>query len=220
MVNRKINDGAEPKSAAIGFCSNLFIHIWELMKLSVVFLLFSLPIVTVFAAYGAAVSCLGKLGGEKMGRIFRCFWAHFRKAWLPDSLTGIGCALVVYASCFSGTYYWVVYCNSAVGYLIPIIFGLLLLWAVCAFLFFCCIRASVVLPFRSAIRNALLLPLIFPGTDVIFVLSLGAALLLCILCPALLIFAPLWLMVYSYFCFFLTVGKIKALMLPTPDSAD
>lgn len=70
---------------------------WDMLKLNAIWLLFSLPIVTMGAATVAAFSVTLKMVDENEGYIFRSFWKAFKENWKKGSIIGLINLFFIYA---------------------------------------------------------------------------------------------------------------------------
>ena len=61
---------------------------WELIKLNLLFIAFSLPVVTLPAAYGAMVRISVEMIEDRTVYLWRDFWAAFRAGFIRTSLLG------------------------------------------------------------------------------------------------------------------------------------
>ena len=73
--------------------------LWEVIKLNILWILFSLPIVTIGAATVAAFSVTLKMVDDHEGYVGRQFIKAFKENWkqgIPMGLLGLFCAYVIY----------------------------------------------------------------------------------------------------------------------------
>ena len=74
-------------------------RLWDMIKLNLMWLLFSLPVVTVGAATVAAYSVTLKMVDEQEGYVARQFVKAFKENWrqgIPMGLLALFCSYVVY----------------------------------------------------------------------------------------------------------------------------
>ena len=171
--------------------------LWYLMKLSAVFLLFSLPVITIFAAYGAAMDCISDAQRNGYRPIFRQFWNNFKADGLKSSAVCAVCGLVGLAFFASGTYYYVLTVGSALQYLSAIAFAVLTFLDFSFLVCFFCVNSLVELPLRGLLSNTARYVFLSVPTNLGLLLTLYALLLLICIKQFLLIFSPLWLCLYG-----------------------
>ena len=145
---------AEGRFARIAaFLTSLLQGAWILFKTGLCFVLFSLPVLTVFASFGAMMHCVWQMQAEKEFAVFRLFWKAFRAEALRTSAVGFVCILVCAAAAVSGTYYYFLTAGSAVHTLSIVFFAVLFLYSIFFLLSFLCANAHISLPFGALLKN-------------------------------------------------------------------
>lgn len=172
--------------------------IWYIMKLSVIFLLFSLPIITAFASYGAVIRCIAEMRHNGYQPIFRLFWQYFKADGLKNSAVCAACAFLAVVLSTSGTYYFFLTAGSALQYLTASGFAFLAFLNFSFFLCFPCINSLVCLPLHGVLSNTFRYILISIPANIGLLLALCAVFFLVCLKPFLLVFAPLLLCFYGW----------------------
>ena len=182
--------------------------VWYCLRLSAVFLLFSLPVITVFAALGAAVSSITKTQSSGYAPVFDRFWQYFKANALRSSVIGAGCTITGIALAVSGAYYYYLTAGSAVQYLSVIIFAMMAFFDF-SFLICCfCVNALVDLPLGVMLANTARYALLTIPANLSLLL---VAVLLCVLLcmkPFLLTLLPLLLCLYGWLCVLSHKNKI------------
>lgn len=196
------------------FVRLLFENIWPLMKLSAIFLVFSIPLITAFASFGAAVRCMVQMYRQKQFSLFKEFWSFFKAEFLRSTGIGAACALVASASFVSGSYYNIWLEQTALRYIAIVLFAILFLFAVCLFIYYLIVRATIVLPFGASVRNSIYFVAISLPMDIGLMAALAIFVLICVFFPVLLIFSPLLVMIFGFLCVFCSCSKIQKYMLP------
>lgn len=172
--------------------------VWYIMKLSVVFLLFSHPIITVFAAYGAVIRCISEVRHNGYQPIFRLFWQYFRADGLKNSAVCAVCAFLAVVLSTSGAYYSVLTAGSALQYLTVIGFVILGFFNFSFLICFLCINSLVHLPLHGVFSNTIRYIFISIPANIGLLLALCAFLFLVCLKPFLFALAPLLLCFYGW----------------------
>ena len=174
--------------------------VWYCLRLSVVLLLFSLPVITVFAALGAAVSCIAETQRSGYAPAFDRFLQYFKANALRSSVLSAGCTITGIALAVSGTYYYYLTAGSAVQYLAVIIFAMMAFFDFSFLICYFCVNALVDLPlgvmFANIARYALLT---IPANLGLLLAAVLMCVLLCIK-PFLLTLLPLLLCLYGWLC--------------------
>lgn len=174
--------------------------VWYCLRLSVVFLLFSLPVITVFAALGAAVSCIAETQRSGYAPVFDRFLQYFKANALRSSVLGAGCTITGIALAVSGTYYYYLTAGSAVQYLAVIIFAMMAFFDFSFLICYFCVNALVDLPLGVMLANIARYALLTIPANLGLLL---AAVLMCVLLcikPFLLTLLPLLLCLYGWLC--------------------
>ena len=174
--------------------------VWYCLRLSVVFLLFSLPVITVFAALGAAISCITETQRSGYAPVFDRFWQHFKANALRSSVVDAGCMITGIALAVSGTYYYYLTAGSAVQYLAVIIFAMMVFFDYSFLICYFCVNALVDLPLGVMLANIARYALLTIPANLGLLL---AAVLMCVLLcikPFLLTLLPLLLCLYGWLC--------------------
>lgn len=183
---------------------SIFTEIWNTVKITGLFVIFSIPIVTVFASFGAAVYCLVKLNQGDGTRILQNFLSFFKEEFWRSSIVGLLCLMTMYACVISGTYYYIVALESGFQYIPILLFTSLFLFTFLFWTAYYTVRSSVDVPFFSCIKNAACLICLSAAVDIGMVLVLIMLLILVYLKQSLLILLPLiWIMYtrLSVFCY-------------------
>lgn len=193
------------------FCA--FLHrtldfVWYCLRLSVVFLLFSLPVITVFATLGAAVSCITEAQRSGYAPVFDRFWQHFKANAPRSSVLGAGCTITGIALAVSGTYYYYLTAGSAVQYLAVIIFAMMAFFDFSFLICYFCVNALVDLPLGVMLANTARYALLtIPANLGLLLAAVLLGVLLCIK-PFLLTLLPLLLCLYGWLCVLSHKNKI------------
>ncbi len=175
------------------FLRSMLEFIWYFIKLSAAFLLFSLPVITVFAAYGAAIDCISETQRSGLSPVFRSFWRFFKTDGLRSSAAGAICSFAGLVLYVSGTYYYYLTAGSAVQYLSVIVFAVLAFVNFSFFVCFFCINSLVDLPLWGLLSNTVRYVLISIPTNIGLLLTLCTVALLICLKPFLCVLFPLLL---------------------------
>lgn len=195
---------------------------WDLMKLNLLFLLFSLPVVTVFASYAAMtrVTCL--LAQDRPVFLFDEFKRAFKQNFLRSTLYGFGStiltALLVYAAYFYGQFLK----GSPLQYIAIGLFVFLLLIVAVTTLYFYPMQTLVELPFKGTIKNSILLGLAALKNTLLVLLVVVA-----INVPVVLFF-PITIILHilllfsncSYIISFGVIGPMKKYVIREPESEE
>ena len=182
--------------------------VWYCLRLSVVFLLFSLPVITVFAALGAAISCITETQRSGYAPVFDRFWQHFKANALRSSVVDAGCMITGIALAVSGTYYYYLTAGSAVQYLAVIVFAMMAFFDFSFLICYFCVNALVDLPLGVMLANIARYALLTIPANLGLLL---AAVLMCVLLcikPFLLTLLPLLLCLYGWLCVLSHKNKI------------
>lgn len=195
------------------FFTSFLQYAWTLFKIGLCFVLFSLPVLTVFASFGAMMRCVWQTQTEKEFAVFRLFRQAFRAEALRASAVGFSCTLLCAAAAVSGTYYYFLTLGSAVHTLSIALFAVLFSYSVFFLLSFLCVNAHISLPLGSLLKNTaqyvfLSLPANF-GLLLVFVLLLA----LLYIRPPLLLLSPLAAVGFCWLIIVTHRGKIEKYML-------
>lgn len=182
------------------FISEIFNDVWSIVKIAFFFVVFSLPVITVFASFGAAVRCLVKLDQNNEAHILENFWEFFKTEFWKSSIVGFLCLLTMYACVLSGTYYYVVTMGSGVQYISIVLFATLFLFSFLFCTAYYTVRASVDLPFFACLKNAAYLIFLSIMVDFGLLVALIMLLVLIYLKQSLLLILPLIWILYTRLC--------------------
>ncbi|MDR2654858.1 MAG: YesL family protein [Oscillospiraceae bacterium] len=119
-----VKKNAPQKRGFIRFFEIYFRKFGGIIKANLMFVLFSLPVVTAGASWAALTFVMREYAKEQHSFIFSDFWEHFRKNWkqaFPAGLAGLAISLI---TGFSLYFYWL---NSGLGTYMYILLGLSLM---------------------------------------------------------------------------------------------
>lgn len=86
---RGISKDTPEKTGLALFLETLVREFWNLIKLNFLFLLFSIPIITIPAAFGALTNVSMKLARQQHIFVFSDFKDSFKKNWKQSSIIGV-----------------------------------------------------------------------------------------------------------------------------------
>ncbi len=151
-------------------------NFFELIKLSLIFILFSLPVFTVFASATAMNYVISKIMNDRLVFIWDDFIKAFKSNFLRSTLYGILSSII--------------FIILIMGWNISIFLGVILILHT---VYFYPIQAWIDLPFRSVVRNAMLIQFVAYKT------TLKIFLILIILIPFIWIFRPITYFLIPFF---------------------
>lgn len=195
------------------FLSKVFNDAWTIVKITFCFVVFSLPIITVFAAFGAAVRCLVKLDQNYELNVSHDFLEFFKSDFWRSTLVGFSCLLTMLACIVSGTYYYLLINGSVFQNL-----SILLFTSLFAFSFLFCfayytVRSSVDVPFFDCLKNSACLLFLSVVADIGLLIVLIMLLILVYLKQSLLLILPLLWILYTRLCVFSYGKQIQKYMI-------
>lgn len=133
---------------------------WDLIKLNLLFILFSLPIITAGAAYAAMTKITTRMIWDKNVYVFHDFMEAFRKEFKRSFPTGIGVMVVYYLIFISARFY--LQMSGENRFFLFIFFFLCLVTFIItlALVFLFPLLVNVDLPYKATIKNSFLLGIV------------------------------------------------------------
>jgi len=186
-------DRNEKRTGLYLFFTLFFERFWDLFYLNFIFIIFSLPVFTVFASFTAMIrmGCLMAL--DKPYFLFHDFFDSFKKNFWRSTAYGFLCTASILLFSYVGNFYKEFFKDNNVMQLIRMsltVFVFLVLYMTT--LYFFPMQALVDLPFGLTIKNSFLLAGInFKNTA--------------LLTFVLLVFAVIFYLLYPYSAFFLII---------------
>ena len=152
-----ISKDEPPKKGVALFFSILWRELSALLQVNLLFLLFSLPIVTMPAAYTAMTRVSLRMVRDESYFLWQDFWATFRAEWKRSMAAGLLVTVGMVASSFSVAFYLRMTPTNAFFYLpVGLALGVLVLLMLIS-IYLYPMLALVDLPLKSVFQNAFLL---------------------------------------------------------------
>jgi len=169
-------------------------NFFELIKLSLIFILFSLPVFTVFASATAMNYVISKIMNDRLVFIWDDFIKAFKSNFLRSTLYGI-LSSIIFIILIMG---WNISSQAAtlsstLRMILKVFYIFLGVILILHTVYFYPIQAWIDLPFRSVIRNAMLIQFVAYKT------TLKLFLILIILIPFIWIFRPITYFLIPFF---------------------
>lgn len=151
----------EPSKKGIGLFFQLFImHFWNLIKLNMIFILYCIPIITIFPAIGAMTSVtMDMIRNKHIVYILHDFHKAFKENCKQSFICGLTISLILILLSISLKFYFNAAKANHIFYLffffcftISVIFGL-----ACIYIY--PLITSVSIPLKDILKNSLLLSL-------------------------------------------------------------
>lgn len=178
------------KRTSILYTENFF----ELIKLSLIFILFSLPIFTVFASITAMNYVISKIINDRLVFIWDDFLKAFKSNFLRSTLYGI-LSSVIFVLLMLG---WnisnqITALPSLIQVILKVFYIFIGIVLILHTVYFYSIQAWIDLPFRSVLRNAILIQFVAYKT------TLKIFLILIVVIPFIWIFRPITYFLIPFF---------------------
>ena len=178
------------KRTSILYTENFF----ELIKLSLIFILFSLPIFTVFASITAINYVISKIINDRLVFIWDDFLKAFKSNFLRSTLYGI-LSSVIFVLLMLG---WnisnqIIALPSLIQVILKVFYIFIGIVLILHTIYFYSIQAWIDLPFRSVLRNAILIQFVAYKT------TLKIFLILIVVIPFIWIFRPITYFLIPFF---------------------
>ncbi|HNY19144.1 MAG TPA: DUF624 domain-containing protein [Flexilinea sp.] len=178
------------KRTSILYTENFF----ELIKLSLIFILFSLPIFTVFASITAMNYVISKIINDRLVFIWDDFLKAFKSNFLRSTLYGI-LSSVIFVLLMLG---WnisnqIIALPSLIQVILKVFYIFIGIVLILHTIYFYSIQAWIDLPFRSVLRNAILIQFVAYKT------TLKIFLILIVVIPFIWIFRPITYFLIPFF---------------------
>ncbi|HOW07145.1 MAG TPA: DUF624 domain-containing protein [Flexilinea sp.] len=178
------------KRTSILYTENFF----ELIKLSLIFILFSLPIFTVFASITAMNYVISKIINDRLVFIWDDFLKAFKSNFLRSTLYGI-LSSVIFVLLMLG---WnisnqITALPSLIQVILKVFYIFIGIVLILHTIYFYSIQAWIDLPFRSVLRNAILIQFVAYKT------TLKIFLILIVVIPFIWIFRPITYFLIPFF---------------------
>lgn len=178
------------KRTSILYTENFF----ELIKLSLIFILFSLPIFTVFASITAMNYVISKIINDRLVFIWDDFLKAFKSNFLRSTLYGI-LSSVIFVLLMLG---WnisnqITALPSLIQVILKVFYIFIGIVLILHTVYFYSIQAWIGLPFRSVLRNAMLIQFVAYKT------TLKIFLILIVVIPFIWIFRPITYFLIPFF---------------------
>ncbi|HQJ01982.1 MAG TPA: DUF624 domain-containing protein [Flexilinea sp.] len=178
------------KRTSILYTENFF----ELIKLSLIFILFSLPIFTVFASITAMNYVISKIINDRLVFIWDDFLKAFKSNFLRSTLYGI-LSSVIFVLLMLG---WnisnqITALPSLIQVILKVFYIFIGIVLILHTVYFYSIQAWIDLPFRSVLRNAMLIQFVAYKT------TLKIFLILIVVIPFIWIFRPITYFLIPFF---------------------
>jgi len=178
------------KRTSILYTENFF----ELIKLSLIFILFSLPIFTVFASITAMNYVISKIINDRLVFIWDDFLKAFKSNFLRSTLYGI-LSSVIFVLLMLG---WnisnqIIALPSLIQVILKVFYIFIGIVLILHTVYFYSIQAWIDLPFRSVLRNAILIQFVAYKT------TLKIFLILIVVIPFIWIFRPITYFLIPFF---------------------
>ncbi len=153
------SDGSTEKSGMALLFSVTYQHLFELLKLNLLFILLCLPIITIPAALTAMGNVTLKIIREEVFFFGEDFWGVFRKNFGKSLIIGLPAGLILAASVFVITFYRAALSISLLNY-VPLVIAVItvvMVLFVGAYAF--PMLSTIDLPLGKILRNSLILAL-------------------------------------------------------------
>lgn len=174
-----IDKNAPPKKGLALFFDIYIRAFWELIKLNLIFLLFSIPIVTIGPAYAAMSKVTMLMIRERPFFVFSDFWAAFKAEFKQSFITGLLTAVLSIMMFVGMRFYLAAAAQNQMMYALWF-----LLVAISFILAMACIYVyplivTVSLPLKAIYKNAMLLSIVclkhsLPALLVIIIIGGGS----------------------------------------------
>jgi Predicted integral membrane protein len=195
---------------------------WELMKLNLLFLLFSLPVVTVFASYAAMTRITCMLAQDKPVFLFDEFKRAFKQNFLRSTLYGFGSTIITALLVYAAYFYSQFLQGSPLQYIAIGLFVFLILLVTVTSIYFYPMQTLVDLPFKGTIKNSTLLGIAAMKNTLLVLLVLAA-----INIPVMLFF-PITIILHiallfsncAYIISFGVIGPMKKYVIREPENSE
>ena len=159
-----------------GFKRDFFLyrsHFISLIKLSLLFVLFSLPVITIFASLTAMMFVTSKMVNDRLIFVWKDFWQSFRANFIRSTVYGLivtVCAVIIY-------FCWNVSTQISIPDLMRGILLVVYILTTCCLLihaaFFFHVQAWIDLPFHQQIKNCFLMIMVGKWRTLVVLLILS-----------------------------------------------
>lgn len=147
-------------------------NFWKLMRVNLLFVLFSIPIITIPAAAGGIARVTGKLVRDGYCFVWDEFWDEFKKGFGAYLLEAV-CCLVIFAIGI-GLIYLYSKTQSVLGIALFVIGLLIIALSVICFIYAITINANIDLPPAAVMKDALILSFAYGGRNFLIFACLTA----------------------------------------------
>ncbi|HIS02398.1 MAG TPA: YesL family protein [Candidatus Pullichristensenella avicola] len=141
----------------LGFMETLWREFFELIKLNLLFLLACVPVVTIPAAVTGMCGVVTKMARDKNHFLWPDFWKAFKRDFGLSLLGGLIYAAALAVFSVSTAFYYRLMATSMFFVVLAGFSACLLLLALCSAFYFFPMLATVDLPLRALLKNALVL---------------------------------------------------------------
>lgn len=191
----------ERKISTYDFINGITSQFIQLIELSVLFLLFSVPVFTVFSSYACIGKCLSKKEGPKEGPLFLQYFHLFKSVCFANAPIMVAFGLItLFMLCVfavSGSFYYYLLEGTYYRYIVIALTILALSYTISFFNVFTIVYNTISLPIYGYIKNSAIMVIICPLQSIVLIVVLLIVVLILYLKPFFLILSPVILVFFS-----------------------